>query len=356
MSLRDLVHPHLKEEGTVRPAIKSEDSRCLSLQEMHMPRMRTGRRCTSQLRARLVMMRRRQQLTLKRQRATVPPWLGQSTQQHNSGREPQLKAEPSAQANTKHRGFLLANLRLLFTLHQRRQHTMDNDLIELKPKASLSDAPMLWQEYLLFREMNPSLAFILLCVSQLKHSRLKNDQNEAIGQIKAFRDDYDPLATRAMWTHIALWDDHHLGFPGPVRWTFKEFQNIHTYTKNFNLDQIKRISGIAKMLKSDATAALEELEAKGEDGNCGAMLVSETHGIPAYMTIWEAKVWARQAIHQGTELREACEQVQADREALYRHYIEAGIRVFRGSDFFDVAEFLGDFYLTSDNGDEVISL
>lgn len=233
---------------------------------------------------------------------------------------------------------------------------MDNDLIELKPKASLSDAPMLWQEYLLFREVNPTLAFILLCVSQLKHSRLKNEQNEPIGQIKAFREDYDPVATRAMWTHIALWDDHHLGFPGPVSWTFTEFHNIQTYSKRFKLEQIKRIQSIAKMIRSDATAALEDLEANGEEGECGAMLISETHGIPAYMTVWEAKVWARQAIHQGTELRAACEQVEANREAEYRHYIESGIRVYRGDQYFDIVEYLGEFFLTSDDGNEVISL
>lgn len=369
MDLRHLVA--IKQEGeeiTGRQGHRSEDSRTLSLREMRMPRMRAGRRWTSQLRAVLAARHRVTQRKRYAQRATVPPWM---LHEPIRGLHPHTKAERSAHANTKHRGYAAANLSSLFKLQQRRQHTMQSTfdaLGHLMQDADgvqycktlhepLSDAPMLWSEYLVYRQLNQRLAFCAFMVSQFRKSRIRDSETgDFIGKLTAFRPDSDTVATQTLWTHIALWDNNTLGFPGPVEWHFRETDTVETYSKRFTLPQIERILEVSAKLKADATLALEDLEADEEEGECASFLLSETHGVPKHLTTWEAKVWCRHAKHQATALRHACELLIAGRKALYDDYIAKGIAVVRDEKSFDVCEYLGDYMLVARDGDEIISL
>jgi hypothetical protein len=369
MDLRHLLTvKEEEEEVTGRDGRRSEDSRALSLREMHMPRMRAGRRWTSQLRAVLAVRMRVTKRARYAQRATVPPWMRQHT---ISGAIPRLTAERNAHASTKLRGYAAANLSLLLNIHQRRQHTMQSSFDYVSTLVSetnksqdltgskhpLSDAPMLWGEYLMYREFHAPLAFCAFMASQLKHSRFTDSETgDKLGQLRPFREDLDPVATQAMWTHIALWDNHQLGFPCPVEWHFRETDLLDTYSKRFTMGDLGRIIDVAKKLNADATAVQADLEADQETGDCATFLLSPKHGAPAYLTLWEAKTWCRHAQHQATALRHACEVALAGRKSLYDEYIAEGRRMTKGEKLFDVCEYLGDYMLVSDNGDEVISL
>jgi hypothetical protein len=375
MDLRHLVA--IKQEGdeevTGRQGRRSEDSRTLALREMHMPRMRAGRRWTSQLRAVLAKRRRVTQRRRHAQRATVPPWM---LEEGFSGFIPRTKAERNAHADTKQRGRAAANLTSLFNIHQRRQHTMqssfdyvsdivDHNMVQpadqlhtiMPMKYPLSDAPMIWGEYVLFREFHPPLAFCAFMASQLRRSQFKDSRTgERIGNPPPFREDHDPVATQAMWTHIALWDNTKLGFPCPVEWTFRETDELETFSKKFIISEIDRIMDVAAKLHHDAEAVLKCLDADEASGECAEFLLGHAHGMPSHLTIWESKTWCRHALHQSTALRAACETLIAGRRSLYDQYIAEGTRMARGERMYDVVEYFGDYSLISADGDEIIPL
>jgi hypothetical protein len=221
----------------------------------------------------------------------------------------------------------------------------------------LSDAPMVWGEYNLFREFNPSIAFCAFMASQLKSSRFTDSvTQQKLGQLRAFREDHDPVATQTMWSHIALWDNHQLGFPGRLRWTFRETDKVETYSKRFTMEQIRRIIDVSKKLNLDAAAVQKDLELNDPESECASFLLSQTSGMPEHLTLWEAKVWCRHAQHQAEELREACEVILADRASRFDEYIASGVCMFRDGDPFDVLQYLDDYFLVSKDGNEIISL
>lgn len=222
-------------------------------------------------------------------------------------------------------------------------------------KVPLSDAPMVWGEYNLFRECNPTLAFCAFMASQLKSSRFTDSiTQKKLGQLRAFREDHDPVATQTMWSHIALWDNHQLGFPSPLRWTFRETDKVETYSKRFTMEQIRRIIGVSKKLNLDATAVQKDLELNDPESECSSFLLSHTTGMPEHLTLWEAKVWCRHAQHQAEELREACEVILADRASRYDEYIANSVCIFRDGQPFDPCKLFDDYMLVSKDGNEVI--
>lgn len=224
-------------------------------------------------------------------------------------------------------------------------------------KVPLSDAPMVWGEYNLYRECHATLAFCALMVSQLKSDRFTDSVTQTrLGSLRMFRPDHDPVATQTMWSFIALWDNHNRGFPGPLKWTFRETDKVETFSKKFDMNAIRRIIEVSKLLYRDADAVLFDLERNDVGTECASFLLSHTTGMPEHLTLWESKVWCRHATHQAEELREACEIILSDRKSRYDEYIANGVRITRDDREFEVCENLGDYFLISENVDEVISL